>query len=556
MNKFVSFCMTVLTGTACALSAGAEIVNLSSSAIETTEANIITGTIDKPTQKKYLYLTTKAEDPLASGTWDDVICYGNIVEVTLEWSSPVTADKVKVYFVGTTGNYVAPKNVQFFTGDGFTTEIEYEDGENDDFGENGAWHEYVFKTPQTLNKLKFYQQSDKTNASKTLFLRRLWVLSAGGSVEPLSSDALSALAVDGVPVAGFAPETLSYSVDNGQAITSATGSDNMGVTVLPKNWRNKAYAVTLAEDGASTKTYTVAMPDDEPPAAGVEVVVTRPDGTEERQTVDIGQLKALILESAYGTKVTLPILTESVELVLAPGVCVKLAPGQDEGVLTFVLPSAWHKRSIGADGVFAALDEAKVTPEAAAIELDADGRVRISVGNAKDGLVYGVRHGATLEALASDAAVEWLGKCGATGELSLQPGGETLGVARFFRIVVSDDPRLLESSVTSEGSGLPRACAAAMPAAGERQDNPPDDDPSSENIVMLRNIATATKVGVAPILPGKVLGLRGDGTAGGAYSVVWSDTSAPTQPGMKTITGTATVGGRSMSVTCSVRVVD
>ena len=182
MNKFVSFCMAVLTVTACALSAGAEIVNLSSSAIATTEANIITGTIDKAAQKKYLYLTTKAEDPLTTGMWDDVICYGNIVEVTLEWNEAVTADKVKVYFVGTTGNYVAPKNVQFFTGDGFTTEIEYEDGENDDFGENGAWHEYVFKTPQTFSKLKFYQQADKSNTNKALFMRRLWVLNASGAV--------------------------------------------------------------------------------------------------------------------------------------------------------------------------------------------------------------------------------------------------------------------------------------------------------------------------------------------------------------------------------------
>lgn len=183
MNKFVSFCMTVLTGTACALSAGAEIVNLSSSAIATTEANIITGKIDNPARQKYLYLTTKAEDSLASdNTWDDVICYGNIVEVTLEWSSPVTADKVKVYFVGTTGNYVAPKNVKFYKGDGFTEEIAWTDGENTDTSGNEAWHEYVFDEPQTFSKLKFYQQADKSNTNKALFLRRLWVLNASGAV--------------------------------------------------------------------------------------------------------------------------------------------------------------------------------------------------------------------------------------------------------------------------------------------------------------------------------------------------------------------------------------
>ena len=183
MNKFIGFCMTALIGGAWTLSAGAATpVNLSSSAIETTEANILNGKIDKPAQKKYLYLTTKAEDPLTTGMWDDVICYGNIVEVTLEWNEAVTADKVKVYFVGTTGNYIAPNNVKFYKGDGFTEEISWTDGENADTSGNEAWHEYVFDTPQTFSKLKFYQQADKGNPNKSLFMRRLWVLNASGAV--------------------------------------------------------------------------------------------------------------------------------------------------------------------------------------------------------------------------------------------------------------------------------------------------------------------------------------------------------------------------------------
>ena len=183
MNKFFGFCMTALIGGACAFSAGAtEIVNHSLSAIATTTDNILKGTIDKPAQQKYLYLTTKAADPLTSDMWGDVICYGNIVEVTLEWNEAVTADKVKVYFVGTTGNYVAPNNVKFYKGDGFTEEIAWTDGENTDTSGNEAWHEYVFDEPQTFSKLKFYQQADKSNTNKMLFMRRLWVLNAGGAV--------------------------------------------------------------------------------------------------------------------------------------------------------------------------------------------------------------------------------------------------------------------------------------------------------------------------------------------------------------------------------------
>lgn len=246
-----------MTVTASVRAAAADPVNYSSSAIPTEPSNIINGTISSNSKLKYL--TTNAEYPLATAMWDDVICYGNVVEVTLEWNEAVTVNKVKVYFNGTTGNYMAPKNVKFCKGDGFTEEIEYDDGDNDDFGGDKAWHEYVFKVPQTLNKIKFYQQSDKSNLNKALFMRRLWVQGVG-SVDPLSADTLTALEVDGEAVTGFAPETTSYEVLDGQAITKATNNtDNVAVTILPK-YDDKAYAVTLAEDGESTKTYMVSMP--------------------------------------------------------------------------------------------------------------------------------------------------------------------------------------------------------------------------------------------------------------------------------------------------------
>ena len=247
-----------MTVTASVRAVAADPVNHSSSAISTEPSNIVKGTINNNSKLKYL--TTNATDPLATDNiWNDVICYGNIVEVTLEWSSEVSVTKVKVYFNGTTGNYMAPKNVKFYTGDDFADEIEYDDGDNNDLGGNEAWHEYVFKAPQTLSKIKFYQQSDKTNTNKMLFLRRLWVQGVG-SVDPSSTDTLTALEVDGKAVTGFAPETFSYEVTDGQAITKAeNGTDNVAVTILPK-YNYKAYAVTLAEDGESTKTYTVSMP--------------------------------------------------------------------------------------------------------------------------------------------------------------------------------------------------------------------------------------------------------------------------------------------------------
>ena len=232
-------------------------VNYSPSANPTTASNIIKGTISN--NGKLKYLTTNAEDPFATGMWDDVICYGNIVEVTLEWSSEVTATKVRVYFVISGVNYIPPSDVKFYKGDDFSEEIEWTEGDSNHNGGNESWHEYVFTTPQKLSKLKFHQQSDKTNTNKMLFLRRLWVQGVG-SVEPQTADTLTALEVDGKAVPGFDQEMTSYEIIDGQAITRAENdTDNVAVTILPKN-DYKAYAVTLAEDGESTKTYTVSMP--------------------------------------------------------------------------------------------------------------------------------------------------------------------------------------------------------------------------------------------------------------------------------------------------------
>ena len=81
---------------------------------------------------------------------------------------------------------------------------------------------------------------------------------SGGPVDPLTTDTLSALEVDNVAVQGFAPTTLSYTIDEALVITSATSTDNMGITILPRS-NGAAHVVTLSESG-STKTYTVNMP--------------------------------------------------------------------------------------------------------------------------------------------------------------------------------------------------------------------------------------------------------------------------------------------------------
>ena len=305
---------------------------------------------------------------------------------------------------------------------------------------------YVFEQPVELSRLRI----ESTSSGRYLGFYEIEVWAeeggSGGSIEPLTTDTLSALAVDGTPVAGFAPTTYAYTVENGAAITSATSEDNVGITILPK-YEGSAYVVTLAEDGESTKKYTVAMPGDDPSATEVDVVVTKPDGTVETVTVDVDRLPDFIAGLDYGSKAKLSKLADPVTLLLAPGVHVKLAEDQADGVVGFELPQTWYLRGDDADGAFAALDAAQIVPAVVAMVMGPDGSVTITAGNAKSGLVYGVKHAATLVELdAETAVVEWLQASTLDGEIPLTPSAGSLGDSRFFRIVVTDDPRCLNAS--------------------------------------------------------------------------------------------------------------
>ena len=80
------------------------------------------------------------------------------------------------------------------------------------------------------------------------------------------------------------------------------------------------------------------------------------------------------------------------------------------------------------------------------------------------------------------------------------------------------------------------------------------------NVIDLRNVSTATMVGVAPTLPGTVRGVLADGTLAGEFDVTWSapevneyDTVGETV----IVTGTAKIFGEEiMDVTCTVRVAE
>ena len=80
------------------------------------------------------------------------------------------------------------------------------------------------------------------------------------------------------------------------------------------------------------------------------------------------------------------------------------------------------------------------------------------------------------------------------------------------------------------------------------------------NVIDLRNISTATMVGVAPTLPGTVRGVLADGTLAGEFDVTWNAPEVneyDTVGEIVTVTGAAKIfGDETMDVTCTVRVAE
>ncbi|PZG02975.1 hypothetical protein C1I99_00185 [Micromonospora deserti] len=70
--------------------------------------------------------------------------------------------------------------------------------------------------------------------------------------------ALSSLAVDGAPVAGFSPDLLAYTVDARRGALAATTRDPYAaVSVTPVGSDRTATVTVTSEDGSQTRTYTV-----------------------------------------------------------------------------------------------------------------------------------------------------------------------------------------------------------------------------------------------------------------------------------------------------------
>ncbi len=122
----------------------------------------------------------------------------------------------------------------------------------------GAMHTYTFDVP--INpvglKVKLTQQGGISGAH-CVGLTELEVMTYAASMEIQDSADLSAIAVDGVSIEGFAPEILAYETARG-AVT-AEAAENVGITILPE-YENVVRILTVSEDGENTRVYELTFP--------------------------------------------------------------------------------------------------------------------------------------------------------------------------------------------------------------------------------------------------------------------------------------------------------
>ena len=410
-----------------ASSGDAELVNVSPSA---------TPTSNDPSAKTHSVPSlVSADSPGDSVVWVTANNGSNLDLInTLTWDSPVTISKVRVCY---SGSHKPPSSYAFSSDSSGTPEITFTAGQVETVG-NHRWIEFTFGQPTTLSTLRCFFG----NPPGWLIVERIWAYevkgSAGGTIDPLTTDTLSALSVDGNAVAGFAPTTYSYTVENGTAITSATSTDNVGITILPK-YEGSAYVVTFAEDGESTQKYTVAMPAAVPQAtvkivdrSGKETTVTKPLD----EIVDA--INSAVATASFGSKVILPALDTDYTVTLAPGVRV-VKNADSKGTVSLVIPSAksgWYVLNEAGDAM--KLSEG-AKPFVTDIQV-ADGASVVTIGNVKVNLYYAVIKSETLFGFETASVVATSDKI-ASGETFVfeLPHGENEPQA-FYKVLVTDDP--------------------------------------------------------------------------------------------------------------------
>ena len=118
---------------------------------------------------------------------------------------------------------------------------------------------YTYALDEVINpvvlKITFTQQGGTSNG-KCVGLYEVETMTYAATLENQTSAALSSILVDGTAIEGFAADTYTYDIADGEVTVEA--AENAGITILPEN-KGHIRILTVSEDGSDAKLYDLAI---------------------------------------------------------------------------------------------------------------------------------------------------------------------------------------------------------------------------------------------------------------------------------------------------------
>ena len=190
--------------------------------------------------------------------WNNRYQNGNVT-ITLVWDTAQLLSDVNLFY-RYDGSCKKPEAIVFrysLNGTDFQ-EVGYTESALSDISvNNGA--AFTYALDEVINPVALqitFTQLGGTANGYCVGLYEVEAMTYAATLEKQSSAQLSAIKVGGTAIEGFAPDTYSYDIADGEI--TAEAAENVGITILPA-LNGYIRILTVSEDGASANTYVLAV---------------------------------------------------------------------------------------------------------------------------------------------------------------------------------------------------------------------------------------------------------------------------------------------------------
>lgn len=189
--------------------------------------------------------------------------------ITLEWDTAVSISEVYLYYYLSGGDIrrEAPESVRFMYSLNGQDYIEIGATAGTATALSSHYGEQTFVLDEAVSPVGFRIIPKQAANAKCVSMSEieLFEYKYGDAVQKTSAD-LASISVDGVNIDNVNSEKVEYTADSFDADSTVTavGVDNAAVTIVPITMEDRAFIVTLSEDGQTSKIYTILSPDAEP----------------------------------------------------------------------------------------------------------------------------------------------------------------------------------------------------------------------------------------------------------------------------------------------------